>query len=140
LPIFLCYGIIFEAPVGFYFSLPLIFLPFVFLAGSLGILITLLLTAFLPVRRTRDLLVILSVLMVTLLFMVFRLMRPEQLVNPISFPLSLNIWGPDRPGVTLSSEFLGQRGLLGFSEREFLPGPVPLLVLWSSAWLFFLLF
>ena len=138
LPIFLCYGIIFQAPVGFYVSLPLIFLPFVFLAGSLGILITLLLTAFLPVRRTRDLLVILSILMVTLLFMVFRLMRPEQLVNPDQLSTLVEYLG----GLTAQeSPYLpsswAKEAFWSFLKGDFFPGLLPLLVLWSSAWFVF---
>lgn len=138
LPIFLCYGIIFQAPVGFYFSLPFIFLPFIFLAGSLGILITLLLTAFLPVRRTRDLLVILSILLVTLLFMVFRLMRPEQLVNPDQLTTLVEYLG----GLTAQeSPYLpsswAKEAFWAFLKGNFFPGLLPLLVLWSSAWFVF---
>ena len=138
LPIFLCYGIIFQAPVGFYVSLPLIFLPFVFLAGSLGILITLLLTAFLPVRRTRDLLVILSILMVTLLFMVFRLMRPEQLVNPDQLSTLVEYLG----GLTAQeSPYLpsswAKEAFWSFLKGDFWGGLLPLLVLWSCAWFVF---
>lgn len=136
LPIFLCYGIIFQAPFGFYFSLPFIFFPFVFLAGSLGILITLLLTAFLPVRRTRDLLVILSVLMVTVLFLVFRLMRPEQLVNPDQLSSLIEYLGSlsaqDSP--FLPSTW-AKEAFWRFLKGEHLSALLPLAVLWSSVWL-----
>lgn len=138
LPIFLCYGIIFQAPFLFYVSLPLLFLPFVFLAASLGILMTLLLTSFLPVRRTRDLLVILSILMVTLLFMIFRLMRPEQLVNPDQLSTLVEYLG----GLSAQeSPFLpsswAKEAFWSFMKGNLFPGLLPLLVLWSSAWVFF---
>jgi ABC-2 type transport system permease protein len=139
IPIFLCYGIIFQAPIGFYVGLPLVFLPFVFLAGSLGILITLLLTAFLPVRRTRDLLIILSILLVTLLFMVFRLMRPEQLVNPDQLSSLMEYLG------SLSAQespFLpsawAKEAFWSFLKGAPLSALLPLAVLWSSAWLVFM--
>ncbi len=139
LPIFLCYGVIFQASVGFYIGLPLLFPPFVFLAGSTGILITLLLTAFLPVRRTRDLLVILSLLMVGLLFMVFRLMRPEQLVNPDRLSSLMEYLGsltaqesPFLPSTWTKEAFWA------FLKGDPLSGLLPLAVLWSSAWLVFL--
>ncbi len=136
LPIFLCYGIIFQAPAVYYLSIPFIFLPFVFLAGSLGILITLLLTAFLPVRRTRDLLVILSVLMITVLFLVFRLMRPEQLVNPDQLSSLIEYLG------SLSAQespFLpstwAKEAFWHFLKGENLAALLPSAVLWSSVWL-----
>ncbi len=139
LPIFLCYGIIFQAPGGFYLSLPLVILPFVFLAGSLGILLTLLLTAFLPVRRTRDLLVILSVLMVTMLFMIFRLMRPEQLVNPDQLSTLVEYLGSltAQESPYLPSSWTKEAFWL-FLKGEFIPGLLPLLVLWSTAWFVFM--
>ena len=138
LPIFLCYGIIFQAPVGFYISLPLVILPFIFLAGSLGISITLLLTAFLPVRRTRDLLVILSILMVTMLFMIFRLMRPEQLVNPDQLSTLVEYLG----GLTAQeSPYLPsswtKEAFWSFLKGDYFTALLPLLVLWSSAWFVF---
>ena len=138
LPIFLCYGIIFQAPVGFYISLPLIFLPFVFLAGSLGILITLLLTAFLPVRRTRDLLVILSILMVALLFMIFRFMRPEQLVNPDQLSSLVEYLGnlTAQESVFLPSSW-AKETFWSFLKGNLFSGLLPLSVLWSSAWFVF---
>jgi len=138
LPIFLCYGIIFQAPAGYYIGLPLVFLPYVFLAGSLGISITLLLTAFLPVRRTRDLLVVLSILMVTMLFMIFRLMKPEQLVDPDQLSTLMEYLGsltaqesPYLPSSWTKEVFWS------LLKGNYFPALLPLLVLWSSAWFVF---
>ncbi|MGA3083558.1 MAG: hypothetical protein ABSE95_02040 [Thermodesulfobacteriota bacterium] len=135
LPIFICYGIIFQAPVGFYISLPLVILPFVFLAGSLGILITLFLTAFLPVRRTRDLLVILSILMVTMLFLIFRLMRPEQLVNPDQLSTLVEYLGSltAQESPYLPSSWT-KEAFWSFLKGDYFTALLPLLVLWSTAW------
>jgi ABC-2 type transport system permease protein len=88
----------------------------------------------LPVRRTRDLLVVLSILMVTLLFMVFRLMRPEQLVDPDRLSGLLEYLGsltaqesPFLPSSWAKEAFWA--GLKG----EFLTALLPLGLLWSSA-------
>jgi ABC-2 type transport system permease protein len=138
MPIFLGYGITFQASVGFYLSLPLILVPFVFLAGSLGIVITLLLTAFLPVRRTRDLLVILGILMVAMLFMVFRLLRPEQLVNPDQLSTLVEYLGSltAQESPYLPSSW-AKEAFWSFLKGNFFAGLLPLLVLWSTAWFAF---
>jgi ABC-2 type transport system permease protein len=139
LPIFFCYGIIFQAPVGFYLLLPLVFLPFVFLAGSLGISVTLLLTAFFPIRRTRDLLVILSLILVGLLFLIFRLMRPEQLVNPeqlSSLAAYLNsLSAQDSP--FLPSAWTKEI-FWALLKGDFFSTLLPLGLLWTSAGLVFM--
>jgi len=139
LPIFFCYGIIFKAPLGYYLLLPFVFLPFVFLAGSLGILITLLLTAFFPIRRTRDLLVILSLLLVTLLFLIFRLMRPEQLVNPeqlSSLVEYLNSLSAQESSFLPSSWV--KEIFWALLKGDLLQAFLPLGLIWSSAVLLFI--
>lgn len=85
LPILLAYGYVYRPGPGFYFALFHMSLAMALIAGSIGILITMLLVYIFPARRTRDLILLLSVIMIIALYFMFRFMRPERLVNPESF-------------------------------------------------------
>jgi ABC-2 type transport system permease protein len=85
LPVFLSYGLVFEAGFGFY----IVALGAVFClclsASAISSLVVLLGAAALPAGKIRTLFVILGVALAMLLIMVLRMIRPEQLVNPDSF-------------------------------------------------------
>src|SRR5262249_37997543 len=61
-PVLIAYGIIYGAPWPFYFLVPLFFLGFVLLPGSLGALISLLVVNLIPKQRKQVLLVSLVLL------------------------------------------------------------------------------
>jgi ABC-2 type transport system permease protein len=68
--------------VNFYLALVGSLLPFCVIASAVGTLIVLLLVVSLPANRMRDIFVFLSVVLVILLYFMFRFMRPERLVDP----------------------------------------------------------
>jgi ABC-2 type transport system permease protein len=82
LPIFLAYALVYDAGLSFYLALAGALLPFCLLASALGALIVLLLVVSLPANRMRDIFVLLTVVLVILLYFLFRFMRPERLVDP----------------------------------------------------------
>jgi len=84
-PAFLAYGVVHSTGPGFYVMAILTLPPFLVIPAALGVTITTVLVNVFPARRTKDILVLLSVFAVALLYLLFRLLRPERLVNPEGF-------------------------------------------------------
>jgi ABC-2 type transport system permease protein len=84
-PAFLAYGIAHRAGPLFYLATVVTLPPFLVIAAAIGIAVTGILVNVFPARRTRDILVLLSVVMVAVLYMLFRMLQPERLVNPEAF-------------------------------------------------------
>jgi ABC-2 type transport system permease protein len=82
LPVFGAYDRVFQAGPAFWplilFSLPAVSL----ISSSFAILLTVLLVYLFPARRTKDIVLYLSLCFGLFLYLVFRMMRPEELVNP----------------------------------------------------------
>ncbi len=85
LPLFLSYGVVYQAGALFYTTLLLNILPFCLIATTLSILLVLVFAPILPAGRMRNLSFILGVAVFLLLLISFRLMRPERFANPESF-------------------------------------------------------
>jgi ABC-2 type transport system permease protein len=85
LPAFLAYGVVHASGPAFYLVTALTLPPFLVIPAALGVCITAILVNVFPARRTKDILVLLSVVAVALLYLLFRLIRPERLVNPEGF-------------------------------------------------------
>ena len=90
LPVFLAYGVVFDAGLLYYLTLAATSAPFLVLATSLGVIFTLVLVNVFPARRAKDILFLLSIMLVIILYLLFRFMRPERLVNPDAFSSALN--------------------------------------------------
>lgn len=85
MPIFLAYGVVYRAS-GVYYGLCLLVIPpFLIIASTLGVMVIMLLVHVFPARRTRDVLFVLSIVFVTVLYMLFRFLKPEILVDPEGF-------------------------------------------------------
>jgi ABC-2 type transport system permease protein len=84
-PAFLAYGVVHATGVTFYLATALTLPPFLIIPAAIGIVITSLLVNVFPARRTADILLLLSVVAVALLYLLFRMLRPERLVNPEGF-------------------------------------------------------
>ena len=85
LPAFLAYGIVHGTGPLFYVVTVLTLPPFLVIPAVLGVAITTVLVNVFPARRTKDILLLLAVVSVACLYMLFRLVRPERLVNPEGF-------------------------------------------------------
>ncbi|MGV8059615.1 MAG: hypothetical protein AB2L12_16585 [Smithellaceae bacterium] len=120
LPVFLSYGIIYNAGIFFYLTaLPSIIFMCLITSAFSGILV-LFGAKILPAGRIRTIFIILGVILVLILVLMLRLTRPEQLVNPDSFasavlylnsmqtpdsPLLPTTWLTDAIQTALNSEF-----------------------------------
>ena len=83
LPVFIVCGQEYGASWVYYVSIPFMLLPFIIIPASLGTLITMLLVRFFPVKRVQQVLVVFGLVLGAGLVMVFRFLRPEQLVDEI---------------------------------------------------------
>jgi len=85
IPIFTAYGLTYHAGALYYLGLFSVMIPYLALAAALGISLTMLLVQIFPAQRTRDILFLLSIVLVILPYFLFRFMRPERLVDPNAF-------------------------------------------------------
>ena len=85
LPVFMAYAWVYRPGPLFYVTLIHINLALAIIASGLGILITVILVHIFPARRTKDIILLFSVLMIIALYLFFRFLRPERLVNPEAF-------------------------------------------------------
>ncbi|HEY6010615.1 MAG TPA: hypothetical protein VIX18_04015, partial [Nitrospirota bacterium] len=86
LPVFIAYGAVFKTSAAYYLGLVLTVIPFLIIPAGIGIIVTMLLVSAFPARRARDLLVLLGLLFFMALYILFRVMKPERLVDPDTFP------------------------------------------------------
>lgn len=86
LPIFSAYAPHFKAGLIFLGLLLYVELTVAMLAHGIGLCTVIILVTLFPAKRTKDIVVYLSLLFSTLLFLVFRLLKPEDLANPDRFP------------------------------------------------------
>jgi ABC-2 type transport system permease protein len=84
-PAFLAYGIAHQAGPIFYAAAAVTLPPFIAIPAAIGVAVTAVLVNVFPARRTRDILVLLSIVMVAVLYLLFRMLQPERLVNPEAF-------------------------------------------------------
>ncbi len=84
-PAFLAYGVVHGTGPAFYVVTALTLPPFLIIPAALGVILTTVLVNVFPARRTKDILLLLSVVAVAILYLLFRLIRPERLVNPQGF-------------------------------------------------------
>jgi len=101
LPVMMAYAVVFKPGFGFYASLLHTGLGVVLIAGGIGILVTMILVRVFPAQRTRDVTVLLGVFGLGALYLLFRLLRPERLVDPDAFfsiaQYMAALRGPDSP-------------------------------------------
>lgn len=85
LPIFAAYGWVFEAGPFYLPLMTLSVLSAALTATGLAMLATIVLVRFFPARRTKDIVLILSLCFGIAVYVIFRMLRPEDLVDPERF-------------------------------------------------------
>jgi ABC-2 type transport system permease protein len=84
-PILAAYGLVFDARPAFYFTLFHMCLAMAIISGGLGVLLTMILVRVFPARRTREMVLLLSLVMMVALYIFIRFLRPERLADPEGF-------------------------------------------------------
>jgi ABC-2 type transport system permease protein len=134
LPVFIAYGAAFKASLAYYLGLVFTFIPFLIIPAGIGILVTMLLVNAFPARRAKDILVLLGLLFFVAMYILFRMLRPEKLVDPDTFPTLVQyltaLRSPVSPLLPSSwaTEALSPLLRAGKGETGFY-----LLMLWSTA-------
>ncbi len=86
LPLFGAFGYVFKAGLLYHLFLLPVVLSIATIASGLGLLVTIILVNLFPAKRTKDIVIYLSLLFGILLYLVIRLLRPEDLADPERFP------------------------------------------------------
>ena len=81
-PIFLAYGVTHQAAAFYYLWFLLVLVAFLLIPAGIGALLTLVLVNVFPARKARELLILLGLIVIAFLYVLFRILRPERLVNP----------------------------------------------------------
>jgi ABC-2 type transport system permease protein len=84
--VFAAYGRVFQAGPGYTALLAPTVLSVAAMASGLGLAATIVLVTLFPARRIKDIVIYLSLLFGLLLYLVIRLLRPEELADPERFP------------------------------------------------------
>lgn len=85
LPVFLAYGRAFGAGAGYYLGLAVLFPALLVIPGCLGAMLAAVLTRLFSARRSRDLMIVLTLVLFVVLYLLFRALRPERLLEEESF-------------------------------------------------------
>jgi ABC-2 type transport system permease protein len=85
MPVFLAYGARIGAGPAYYAAVLCAVPALLVVAGGVGTCLATVLVNVFPARRTRELMVLLGVLMLTALFLLFRSLRPERFVDASQF-------------------------------------------------------
>jgi ABC-2 type transport system permease protein len=100
-PVFLAYGMVYSAKLSYYLTLGGVIIPFLLIAAGVGIMLVLLLVSIFPARRLKDIILLVSILLVVGVFLFIRFLQPERLVDPESFYLVMdyisNLKAPTSP-------------------------------------------
>ena len=134
LPVFIAYGMVFKAPVLYYLGLLLTIIPFLIIPAGIGIIVTMLLVNAFPARRAKDVLVLLSLLFFMVLYILLRMLKPENLVDPDTFPSVVQYLTAMRAPVSpLLPSFWATETLSPLLRRIKGESLFYLLMLWSTA-------
>jgi len=82
LPVFAAYADVCGAGPAYFLQLAGVLVPFLMIPAAVGIAATQLLVLAFPARRVKDVLFVLGLVFFVALFVLFRMLRPERLVDP----------------------------------------------------------
>jgi len=89
IPVLITYGVVYETGLFYYANILFAILPLVITASSLSALIVLVTVIILPAGRIRSVFIFIGLLVFIVLYIAFRMLRPERLVDPDAFATML---------------------------------------------------
>ncbi len=84
-PVLMAYGLVYHAGINYYLNVLNVFIPLILISASLGIMFVMILVRFLPAQRAGNIVMFISIILIIMLYLLFRFLRPEKLVNPEVF-------------------------------------------------------
>jgi ABC-2 type transport system permease protein len=85
LPVMMAYSYVYRPGPGFYIALAHAGLAMAIIASGISIFFTMALVNIFPAHRTRDILMLLTILILVSIYIMLRFFRPERLVDPDAF-------------------------------------------------------
>jgi ABC-2 type transport system permease protein len=143
LPIFGAYGTIFKVSWLYHPLMALAVLSTALTASGLGLSLTILLVRLFPAKRTKDIVLYLSLLFAILLYLIIRLLKPENLADPEKFPDFIDYLSSlQTPGSALLPSSWANLLLGGYLQDQTIDWLAlglllltPLAVYWAGEWL-----
>ncbi len=89
LPIFMSYGIVYQAGFFFYWDMIMVILSLAVIASSTSVILVVLVVNFVPANRMRNMSIFFGLCLFLILFFAFRFLQPERLVDPEVFSTTL---------------------------------------------------
>ncbi len=89
LPIFISYGIVYQAGFFFYWDMIMVILSLAVIASSTSVILVVLVVNFVPANRMRNMSIFFGLCLFLILFFAFRFLQPERLVDPEVFSTTL---------------------------------------------------
>ena len=90
IPIFLSYALVYRTGLFFYVDMVLVLVPLCVAASAVSALAVMLAVIILPASRVRSIFVFLGLAVLIVLYVTFRMLRPERLVDPEAFSTVLS--------------------------------------------------
>lgn len=90
MPVFGAYGVVYEASWAYYGAVLLGLLPLLVIAAAVGTICTMALVRLFPARRTKEILVLLSIVVLVSLYLLLRFLQPERLFEEAELDRFLN--------------------------------------------------
>ena len=85
LPIMMAYAYVFRPGPAYYITFMHMGVSLIIIAAGIGILLTMVMVSIFPAQRTRDIIMLFMILLLVVLYLMFRFMRPERLADPEAF-------------------------------------------------------
>jgi len=85
LPVMMAYAYVYRPDLGYYTTLLHMGLASAIIAAGIGILFIVILVHIFPAQRTKDIVMLLLIFLIVVLYLMFRFLRPERLVDPEAF-------------------------------------------------------
>ena len=82
LPVFIALGLFYETPGSYYLLLFPVLLMFVLIPSGIGVITGIFLIGIVPAKRAKNIFIFLGLLILVIIFLLFRFLRPERFANP----------------------------------------------------------
>lgn len=89
LPVFIAYGVVYQAGPFFYGNIVMSILTLSLIAASISVILVMIVVNFVPANRMRNIFIFVGLCLFLILFFAFRFLRPERLVDPEVFSTTL---------------------------------------------------
>ncbi|MFH1103302.1 MAG: hypothetical protein V1714_06000 [Pseudomonadota bacterium] len=134
LPVLISFGIVYQGHPLFYLYIPAILLPMILIASGFSATLVMIAVLIIPASRIRSLFVFFGLCAFIVIYLAFRLLRPERLVDPEAFSTVLvylnTLKTPTSPFLPSSWALDGIMGILKNDLKEAL---ICVALSWSGA-------